>query len=92
MKEILRVVPIWVRLPKLPLSCWGADSLSRIGRLLGAPLFADECTSQQHRISFARLLIEIYVTSELPKPVKVQDPMGKTISQTIEYEWLPPYF
>lgn len=37
-EEILRVIPVWVRLPNLPLSCWGSDSLTRIGSLLGAPL------------------------------------------------------
>lgn len=40
--EILRVIPLWVRLPNLPLNCWGPDSLSRIGSLIGVPLYADE--------------------------------------------------
>ncbi|XP_056697410.1 uncharacterized protein [Spinacia oleracea] len=90
-EEILRVVPVWVRLPNLPLSCWGADSLSRIGSLLGDPLFADDCTSKQQRISFARILIEVDVTGDLPKYVQIQDPLGNIVKQVVEYEWLPPY-
>ncbi|XP_056698054.1 uncharacterized protein [Spinacia oleracea] len=93
-EELLRVVPVWVRLPNLPLSCWGGgggDSLSRIGSLLGDPLFADDCTSKQQRISFARILIEVDVTGDLPKSVQIQDPMGNIVKQVVEYEWLPPY-
>ena len=90
-EEILRVVPVWIRLPNLPLSCWGGDSLSRIGSLLGDPLYADECTSKQQRISFARILIEVDVTGDLPKSVQIQDPMGNIVKQVVEFEWLPPY-
>ncbi|XP_056698674.1 uncharacterized protein [Spinacia oleracea] len=89
--EILRVIPVWVRLPNLPLCCWGSDSLSRIGSLIGVPLFADDCTSKQLRISFARLLIEVDVTKELPKEVLIQDHLGVTIKQKVEYDWLPPF-
>ncbi|XP_056698436.1 uncharacterized protein [Spinacia oleracea] len=91
-EEILRVVPVWVRLPNLPLSCWGADLLSRIGSLLGDPLFADDCTSKQQRISFARILIKVDVTGDLPKFVQIQDPLSNIVKQVVEYEWLPPYF
>ncbi|XP_021862240.2 uncharacterized protein [Spinacia oleracea] len=79
--EVLRVVPIWVRFPNLPLNCWGAGSLSRIGSLLGVPLFADECTTCQQRISFARILIEIDVTKSLPRNVMLKDPTGKIFKQ-----------
>ncbi|XP_021847237.1 uncharacterized protein [Spinacia oleracea] len=85
-EEILRVVPVWVRLPNLPLSCWGGDSLSRIGSLLGDPLFADDCTSKQQRISFARILIEVDVTGDLPKSVQIQDPMGNIVKQVVEWK------
>lgn len=39
--------------------------------MIGVPLFADECTSKQQRITFARLLIEVDLTKELPQQVKV---------------------
>ncbi|WMV46820.1 hypothetical protein MTR67_040205 [Solanum verrucosum] len=37
--EILQTIPIWVRLPNLPLNSWGMDSLSRIESGLGVPLY-----------------------------------------------------
>ena len=49
--EVLKVIPIWIKLPNLPLNCWSEDSLSRIGSLIGVPLYADECTSKALRVS-----------------------------------------
>lgn len=68
-EEILRVIPVWVRLPNLPLNYWGSDSLSRIGILLGIPLFADECKYSQMRMYFSRIFVEIDVTKPLLKHV-----------------------
>lgn len=76
-QEVLRVIPLWVKLQNLPLSCWSSDSLSRIGSLLGVPLWADTCTSKQLRVSFARLLIEVDVTVPLPESISVAAPNGQ---------------
>lgn len=54
-------------------------------------MFADECTSKGLRISFARVLVEIDVTQDLPKEVMVEDPNGRYFKQRVMYEWLPPY-
>lgn len=89
--EVLRIIPIWIKLPNLPLNCWTSDSLSRIGSLLGVPICADECTTRQPRISFARLLIEMDVTKELPKSIAIQDPTGTIITQEVVYDWLPHF-
>lgn len=62
-KEVLRDISLWIRLPKLTLNCWSVDSLSRIGSVISTPICANECTSQQHRISYARLLIEVNITN-----------------------------
>ncbi|XP_057250082.1 uncharacterized protein LOC130591164 [Beta vulgaris subsp. vulgaris] len=89
--EVLKVIPIWIKLPNLPLNCWSEDSLSRIGSLIGVPLYADECTSKALRVSFARILVEMDVTREVKKMVKIADPNGQTIVQPVLYDWLPAY-
>lgn len=38
------------------------------------------------------MLIEIGVTSPLPKFVDTKDPKGKVIKQQVVYEWMPPFF
>lgn len=88
-KEVLREIPLWVRLPKLPLNCWSGDSLSRIGSVLGKPICADECTSKQQRISYARLLVEVDVTKPLLYKVQIEGENGMMVEQKVYYEWVP---
>lgn len=90
-EEILRVIPVWVRLPNLPLYCWGEETLSRIVSAVGVPILADECTSKQWKISFARVLVEIDITKEFVKEVRVRDNTGREFNQMIIPEWRP-YF
>lgn len=89
--EVLRTVPLWVKFPNLPLNCWSVDALSRIASVLGEPLCADECTTRQLRISFARVLVDVDVTKELKHSVWVESPDGSQIEQKVIYEWTPPF-
>ncbi|XP_021762503.1 uncharacterized protein LOC110727244 [Chenopodium quinoa] len=89
--EVLRNVPLWVRLSNFPLNCWGTETLSKIGSLLGVPICADECTTRKLRVSFARLLMEIDVTKSLPKSVWVESLGGELVELTVEYNWIPPF-
>ncbi|XP_021726863.1 uncharacterized protein LOC110694012 [Chenopodium quinoa] len=89
--EILRTIPLWIKLPNIPLNCWGAETLSRIDILLGVPVCADECTSRQLRVSFARLLVELDVTKPLANSVWVESPAGELIEIKVLFEWKPPF-
>ncbi|KAK2401841.1 hypothetical protein QL285_051403 [Trifolium repens] len=53
-RDMLRTLPIWIKLPQLPLYLWGARSLSKIGGALGNPMVTDECTAHKLGISYAR--------------------------------------
>lgn len=44
------------------------------------------------RISYARILIEMDVTTPLPEVVKVKDPNGRQFDQRVEYVWKPKYY
>lgn len=33
-KKVLKKIPLWVRLPKLPLTCWSGDYLRRLAVLV----------------------------------------------------------
>ncbi|XP_056688217.1 uncharacterized protein [Spinacia oleracea] len=90
-EEVLKVIPLWVKFPNLPLNCWGSDSLSRISSLLGVPLFADGCTTRQERVSFSRVLIEMDVTNPLPDHVWIEDANGKAFKQPVSYDWKPQF-
>ncbi|XP_015072451.1 uncharacterized protein LOC107016517 [Solanum pennellii] len=90
-REFLTEIPLWVNFPKLPLNCWGVGSLSRIASAIGVRLFADECTTKQTRISYARMLVEVNVTKAIPQQIAVMDPNRKTFMQEVVLEWRPQY-
>lgn len=84
--EVLRKLPVWFKLPKLPLPCWGMNSLSRIGSLVGIPLAADECTTKQLRVNYARILIEMDATKLIPESVLVVMADGRFFQQHLEFD------
>lgn len=63
--------------------------LSKIGSRLGQPLYVDECIIQASRITFTKILVEMNITKELPKEVKIQNAKGKVFEQRVVYEWKP---
>lgn len=63
-RDMLCMLPIWVKLPSLPLHLWGVRSLGKIGNALGNSLFIDECSANKLRLSYARILVEIDVTQK----------------------------
>ncbi|CAO2821070.1 unnamed protein product [Amaranthus hypochondriacus] len=88
-EEVMRVIPVWVRLPNLPLHCWGEDTLSRIVSAIGVPILADECTAKQIKVSYARVLVEVDITKEFVKDIRVRDNMGREFCQKAIPEWKP---
>nr|XP_009591529.1 uncharacterized protein LOC104088537 [Nicotiana tomentosiformis] len=91
-KEVLQTILVWVKYPNLLLNCWENRSLSRISSGLRIPLYVDACTTQVDRISYARVLVEMDVTKELPRSIKVTDPNGREFIQEIAYDWVPEFY
>ncbi|XP_058764837.1 uncharacterized protein LOC131638301 [Vicia villosa] len=90
-RDMLHTIPLWVKLPRLPLHLWGARSLSKIGSALGVPLVTNECTARKLRVSYARILVEVDITKELFKEITIKDCEGRKLQQPVEYEWKPLY-
>ncbi|XP_058752736.1 uncharacterized protein LOC131625918 [Vicia villosa] len=87
--DILRTLPIWVKLPQLPLYLWGVRILNKIGSALGNPLVIDECTDSKLHVSYSHILVEVDVMQELKKTINIRDVEGRKLQQPIEYEWKP---
>lgn len=47
--------------------------------MIGFSLLADERTTQRHRVTFARMLVRVNITKDLPKSVCVEDASGRPI-------------
>lgn len=52
-KDLLQTMPIWVKLPQLPLHLLGVKSLNKNGSAIGTPLVIDECIANKLRVSYA---------------------------------------
>lgn len=90
-EDMLRTLPIWIKLPTLPLRLWGARSLNKIGSLIGVPLVTDECTAHKLRVSYARILVEVDITRKLIEEITIKDQDGRKVHQKIDYEWRPKF-
>ena len=66
--------------------------MSRIANANAVPLFADECTTRQTKISYARMLVEVNVTKAIPQKIAVVGQTGKTFMQDVVLEWRLQYF
>lgn len=90
-QDMLRTIPIWIKLPKLPLYLWGERSLNKIGSAIGTPMVTDECTTHKLRVSYARMLVEVDITRKLVEEIAIKDKDGRKMMQPIEYEWRPKF-
>ncbi|XP_070044692.1 uncharacterized protein [Nicotiana tomentosiformis] len=88
-KKPMRVIPLWVTFPGLPIKCWAEENLGRIASCLGKPICTDKLTAQCEQISYARVLIEMDITRPLPDALNIEYPDGSIREQLVDYEWKP---
>lgn len=81
-------VPVWVRLPWLPLEFWREDILQQIAALLGKSVAIAQNTLIKKVFSFARIYVEIDLNNPLPESLEICIGLDSWIQQ-IDYESLP---
>ncbi|KAK1303910.1 hypothetical protein QJS10_CPB11g01511 [Acorus calamus] len=86
--ERLETIPIWIRLPQLPLHLWGKRILSKLASAVGNPLYMDSSTANRSRIEYARICVEISASSPLPDFIRLREE-GLIKTLQVEYEWKP---
>ncbi|KAK4343385.1 hypothetical protein RND71_036479 [Anisodus tanguticus] len=90
-REEICTVPIWVRLPSLPLELWNETALSRILSRIGRPIGTDKLTNDKGQTSYARALVEIDLSKEVVHSVELKLWDDTHIDQEIIYEKRPGY-
>eukprot|EP00253_Pinus_taeda_P012689 PITA_12689 len=83
--DVPKAVPVWVRLPNLPVHCWNWDSLKHIGNSLGK--FIDRA-SNKDQYNCAKICVEVDLEEGLPKEIKIKVDSWSHV-QILEYEQLP---
>ena len=82
-------VPVWIKLPCLPLKCWTSKCLSKIASQIGKPIQCDKLTANMERISYARVLVEVNLMEDLPSSIQIVLPNGSLLVQPVFFESLP---
>lgn len=87
-RERVDTIPIWVRLPVLPLHFWSELHLRRIGNILGTFLEADLSFLESHVKQVARILVNINIREGLSETINLVWG-SEVISQILDYENIP---
>jgi hypothetical protein len=90
-KPVMSYMPVWVRFPNLPLECWLHACLSKISNVIGKPIRCDDLTLSMSRVSFARVMIEVDLSADLPRSISLSMPDGTIIKQRVIYEYKPRF-
>src|SRR5436190_22347069 len=88
-REVLSSLPLWIRLPSLPLKLWSKKAISEICSAIGRPIKLDALTAKNERLLYARAFVEISAATPPPASINIFIE-GKEITLPIEYEWIPP--
>ncbi|XP_074265992.1 uncharacterized protein LOC141588449 [Silene latifolia] len=89
--ECVTTVFVWILFPDLDPYMWTDSILSKMSDKIGKPLFADLNTTCKAKLSFARVMIEVDVSKDLPDIITINAPYIGHSHQRIIYEWLPYY-
>ena len=87
-RERVDRIPIWVRLPGLPLHFWDPIHFRKLGDILGSFLEADLTFLETHYKQVARILVEVNIREGLPETIDL-DWGPDIITQPLDYENVP---
>eukprot|EP00253_Pinus_taeda_P029321 PITA_29321 len=68
--DVPSAVPIWVRLPHLPLHCWGDELVRAIGNVVGR--FIDRSEPKDNMQACAHRCVEVDLDKGLPEAIKLK--------------------
>ncbi|CAH9139079.1 unnamed protein product [Cuscuta epithymum] len=89
-EEFLKV-PIWVKLPNLPMQLWNEEAMSEVASMIGTPLTTDRITQERANHNFARVLVEVDVSKPPPLSFPIRLPSQKVFNQQVVYETFPNF-
>ncbi|KAL9689452.1 hypothetical protein QQ045_009838 [Rhodiola kirilowii] len=88
--ESVTALPVWVRFSGWNLHMRNEEILSMLASTIGKPIRMDGFTAGSDKLSYARVLIEVYAEHEMKREVCIKGPRGTNFYQRVQYDWLPP--
>lgn len=86
--SIFENVPVWVRLPGLPLEYWSEYIFHGIVSSFGELLLIETMTATRKRLVFARICVGVSQEAYIPSLIEIQSKLGSWV-QNIEFETIP---
>lgn len=77
---------MWVKLPHIPLDCWGEELVKGIGNTVGK--YIDRCEPKENMHACVRICVEVELGKGLPEPIKIKVDQWTHI-QHLDYEQIP---
>ncbi|XP_074277298.1 uncharacterized protein LOC141600940 [Silene latifolia] len=62
-----------------------------VASAIGNPICANEHTTNKSKLAFARVLVDVDLSKELPKAIKINSPYRGPLLQAVAYEWVPHF-
>ncbi|XP_071702801.1 uncharacterized protein [Rutidosis leptorrhynchoides] len=94
-----RKVPLWVCVHNLPVELWNGKSIGKLVSSIGKPILMDKvtlerCKSKNGRFGFARVLVEVDASDELPNSLEFSFPAigpypARVGCLEVTYQWKP---
>ncbi|XP_062080013.1 uncharacterized protein LOC133784752 [Humulus lupulus] len=88
-REVVLNVPLWVQLCNLDLKFWGEKAMTKIMNSVGKYIRQDRATLAREKLQYARVLIEVNISQELPNVIKFRDENGEAVYVDLYFEWKP---
>uniref|UniRef100_A0A803PBZ5 DUF4283 domain-containing protein n=1 Tax=Cannabis sativa TaxID=3483 RepID=A0A803PBZ5_CANSA len=87
--NMVRSVPVWIRLNSLGLQYWSRNNLSAMVSIIGKPIMIDKVTKDGSIVLFARVLVDMEISDNPPKMISYINERNQLMDQSVEYDWLP---
>lgn len=85
LSEMFNKIPIWVKLPYLPLHMWVDYVFEEIGDAIESFIMVDNDSYGLYHTTFARILVELDVSKGLPAKIAINSSFGSWV-QTLDCE------
>ncbi|XP_030479472.1 uncharacterized protein LOC115696726 [Cannabis sativa] len=87
--NMVKSVPIWMRLNGLGLQYWDKKNLSALVSTVRRPIMVDKVTQNRSMVMYARVLVDMEIQRDPPKAIAFINEKKQLVEQAIVYEWLP---
>uniref|UniRef100_A0A803PLP2 DUF4283 domain-containing protein n=1 Tax=Cannabis sativa TaxID=3483 RepID=A0A803PLP2_CANSA len=87
--NVVKSVPVWIRLNGLTLQYWGKNTLSALVSTIGNPIMIDKITRDGSMIRFARVLVDMPINEKPPNSISFVNEKNQLMEQSVKFECLP---